>query len=445
MKKQFHKGRRNIRVGMNNVKLEECIGYFRQSDIWLRIFKGFKSKYASYGRFSGTVVIKNLKTEDIEELEGFFGKNFHGKKSVAISADRFEKALISSRYGDISPETVLNAYFGEVLLGKSDITVMREQKLAEIEQEYRKEFKGTPAEFVQHILAAAVKLDGNCIQGNDVKKMFSAMEKWKEDLWLCARLYNNLPYRDNSKKYLAVYAAGMTGNPHAFDHGTTAGKMLYRVIEADLEQRGINVEASELFPAYKKQKSYMLAGIMIDDISNYGMLYNVHAFKANGNLHKGIEGFFEEKDIIQLPLNIISELDRIECIDNEIYIVENPSVFAAMCGEKSCMCMNGQPRLASLMILELLARTGTHVFYSGDLDPEGLLIAQKLARFYPETFDYYHMTPEDYCECISNEIISPRRLKMLDKITDERIIPVSLEISKYKRAGYQENITYQIF
>ena len=81
--------------------------------------------------------------------------------------------------------------------------------------------------------------------------------------------------------------------------------------------------------------------------------------------------------------------------------------------------MNGQPRLASLMILELLARTGTHVFYSGDLDPEGLLIAQKLARFYPETFDYYHMTPEDYCECISNEIISPRRLKMLDKINYE--------------------------
>ncbi len=429
-------------MDINNAKIEECIGYFRQNSIWERIFRGFKNKYSSYGRFSGTVVIKNLKPEDIEELEGFFGKNFHGKKSVTISADRFEKALKNSRYVDLSPEEVLNAYFGETLLGKSEISVMHEQKLEEIEQEYRKDFKGTPAEFVQHILAFTVKWDGNCIQGNDMSKMFSAIGKWKEDLWLCARLYNNLPYRDNSKKYLAVYAAGMTGNPHAFDQGTAEGKMLYRVIEADLEQRGINVEASELFPAYKKQKSYMLAGIMVDDISNYGLLYNVHAFKINGTLHKGIEGFFEEKDIIQLPLNIISELDRIECINNEIYIVENPSVFAAMCGEKSCMCMNGQPRLASLIILELLARAGTHVFYSGDLDPEGMLIAQKLAQFYPGAFEYYHMTPEDYCECISNEVISQRRLKMLDKITDERIIPVSVEIFKHKRAGYQENITY---
>ena len=427
---------------MDNAELEKCIEYFRQSSIWLRIFKGFKNKYVSYGRFAGTVVVNNLKTDDIDELEGFFEQNFHGKKSVTISADKFEKALKRSRYGDISPESILNTYFGETLLRKSEINVIREKKIAEIEQEYSKEFKGTPAELVQHILASVVKKDGDVIQGNDVNKMFLSIEKWKEDLWLCARLYNNLPYREISKKYLAVYAACMTGNPHAFDHGTAEGKLLYKVIETDLEQRGIKVQASELFPAYKKQKSYMLAGIMIDDISNYAMLYNVHAFKTNGNLHKGIEGFFEEKGIMQLPLNIISELDRIECINNEIYIVENPSVFAAMCGEKSCMCMNGQPRLASLIILELLARAGTHVFYSGDLDPEGLLIAQKLAQFYPGTFEYYHMTPEDYCECISNEVISQRRLKMLDKITDERIIPVSVEIFKHKRAGYQENITY---
>ena len=92
------------------------------------------------------------------------------------------------------------------------------------------------------------------------------------------------------------------------------------------------------------------------------MLYHVQALKKDGTLHGGIEGFFREKDILQLSLNVIARLSQIRCRDNEIYIVENPSVFTMICEEKSCMCMNGQPRLSCLMVLELLARSGTHVF-----------------------------------------------------------------------------------
>ena len=48
-------------------------------------------------------------------------------------------------------------------------------------------------------------------------------------------------------------------------------------------------------PAYKRQKSYLLAGILIDDISNYALLYNVHAIKKNGELHRGMDGFCQAK------------------------------------------------------------------------------------------------------------------------------------------------------
>lgn len=47
----------------------------------------------------------------------------------------------------------------------------------------------------------------------------------------------------------------------------------------DLEIRRITVETSAIFPAYKRQKSYLLAGIMLDDVSNYTMLYQVQAVK----------------------------------------------------------------------------------------------------------------------------------------------------------------------
>ena len=101
---------------MNEKKqINECIEYFRNSSIWKRIFKGFKEKYSSYGRFSGKVIVRNPEDNDIEELEGFFGQNFHGKRSITISAEKFEKALKNSRFKEVSPEEILNAYFGAQL------------------------------------------------------------------------------------------------------------------------------------------------------------------------------------------------------------------------------------------------------------------------------------------------------------------------------------------
>lgn len=435
----------------------ECIAFFKQHPVWKRVFTGFRSKYESYGRFSGKVVVNHLSPEDIEELEGFFGQNYHGKKSATVSAEKFTKALSQSKFKEVTPEELLTAFFGEALMGKAEAKLLREQKQQAIEKEFLECFSETPAKHMLEEFEALIKnstkskmINSNIAQSNIAHSNEShnnitdsqteALEGWKRLLWLCAKIYNALPYRIKEKQYLAVFAARLTGNPHAFDHGTTEGNLLYQVIQVDLKQREIQVEASKLFPAYQRQKSFLLSGILIDDISNYALLSNVHAIKKDGSLHKGIEGFCEEKNMVQVPLNVIAEWESIKCQDNEIYIVENPSVFAMLCGERSCMCMNGQPRLAGLMVLELLAKSGTKVYYSGDLDPEGLLIAQKLCQFYDGEFTYWHMTVEDYNVCMSRETLSERRMKMLENITDEELAPVVQAIESSKMAGYQENM-----
>lgn len=419
---------------MNNLtgheKLKcDCVAYFRQNEIWQRIFTGFREKYSSYGRFSGKVTVKNISGDGLDTLEGFFCQNFHGKKSITVSAEKFRKALSCSKYGTVTPEEVLAEYFGKALIGKAEEKAFKENQIREIKKEFLENFKGTPA-FLEFDTFE------NILKSSDKENL----KEWKRLLWLCANLYNALPYRTQKSVYLAVFAAAVTGNPHAFDQGTAEGKILYQVIQMDLGQRGIQVETLEMFPAYKRQKSYLLAGILIDDISNYALLYNVHAIKKNGELHRGMDGFCQEKNMVQVPLTVLSEWERIECVDHEIFIVENPSVFALICGEKSCMCMNGQPRLAGLLVLELLAKSGTKVYYSGDLDPEGILIAQKLSQYYRGTFCYWHMTPFDYEQCRSKEIISEKRKKMLQKITDERLLPVVDAVTKYGMAGYQESI-----
>lgn len=413
---------------------KECLKYFHQSPVWKKVLKGFRDKYSSYGRFGGKVVLKNLKSQDIEELEGFFGKSFHGQKSVTVSAEKFRQALEASRYKDITPECLLENFFGEPLLGKQEQKLLREQEKEKIWQKFLKDYKETEIEKAAESLR-------NIVKDSDSQEL----AEWDRALRLGAEMYNHLPYRQSDKLYLAVFAAMLTGNPHAYDNGTVAGNFLYQIIQMDLEIREIKIESSEIFPAYKRQKSYLMAGIMLDDISNYAMLYQVQAVKKDGNLHKGMEGFASEQHIVQVPLAVITEWESLRCPQDEIYIVENPSVFAVLCGKEKAsnvrrayMCMNGQPRLAGLVVLDLLAKSGIRVYYAGDLDPEGILIAQKLSLYYKGEFHYWHMEMADYEKCRSAEVISPKRMKILERITDERLKSVVEKIEEYGTAGYQE-------
>ena len=50
------------------------------------------------------------------------------------------------------------------------------------------------------------------------------------------------------------------------------------------------------------------------------------------------------------------------------------------------------------------------------------------------------MTAEDYEQSQSEEKISEKRLAMLERITDERLVPAAERIRKIGVAGYQERL-----
>ena len=293
---------------------KECLTYFHQSPVWEKVLKGFRDKYSSYGRFGGKVVLKNLKSQDIEELEGFFGKSFHGQKSVTMSAEKFRQALRASRYKDIPPECLLENFFGEPLLGKQEQKLLRIREKEKIWQKFLEDYEGT-------VTKSAAELLRNIVKDSDSQEL----AEWDRALRLGAEIYNHLPYRQRDKLYLAVFAAMLTGNPHAFDNGTAAGNFLYQMIQMDL-----------------------------------------------------------------------------------------------------------------------FAKSEIRVYYAGDLDPEGILIAQKLSQYYKGEFHYWHMETADYEKCRSEKVISPKRMKILERITDGRLKPVVDRIEEYGTAGYQEMLVEEM-
>ncbi len=416
---------------LNEVE-RECRAYFQSDPVWHKILSGFWEKYASFGRFTGSVRVANPSAHEIDVLEGFFGQNFHGQKSITISAERFSKALCASRYAGVSPEQLLQLYFGAAPISKKEQKENEEKKKQKIITDFSDYCENTTAKsFVPSLLE---------LQKGNAKK---DLQEWKRILFLSADIINSLPYRTSSTEYLPVFAARLTKNPHAFDKGTIQGDLLYQIILLDIEQRQIPILQSEQFPSYKRQKSFLACGILLDDVSNYVLLYHATGVCKDDTYHKGLQGFFQEHDMLQIPLTVLTKLKCLESPTKTLYIDENPSVFALRCAQNptsTCLCMNGQPKLAALIALELFAASGTTVYYSGDFDPEGLWIAQRLALFYPGTFHFLHMDENSYQKCLSEESISDTRLKQLDRITDTRLLGTVARMRIEKRAGYQEGL-----
>lgn len=78
---------------------------------------------------------------------------------------------------------------------------------------------------------------------------------------------------------------------------------------------------------------------------------------------------------------------------NRAYIVENEMVFSYLISqmeeeEVTLLCTSGQPRTAALKLISLLLAEGTELFYSGDIDPDGVRIAERLWKKFDGRFIY---------------------------------------------------------
>lgn len=453
---------------------KECLQYFRQRPVFGRLLRGFREKYRSYGKFAGTVILKNLKETERDDLEGFLLRNYHGKNSASVSAERFERALEESRFAGISGKDVLELYFQESVQGKKEQRQQEERQWENLLSRVKSE--NTEAGSLGAQWISEMQMQGGAAEEFSVylKKRYRESGKGFVEaerlLRLGMRILDALPAgkmtaraserRNREKKientaegkgirYLAVFAAEITGNPHAFDDGTKDGKYLELLVRWYVRHLNPENESSSLakgteFPAYRKQRLYLRAGILRDDVSNYALAAGVRAEDREGKLHAGMEGFFEEGEPVQIPLSVIAEWKSAFCPENRMYIVENPSVYAVLCGKwnRRCglMCMNGQPRFSSLLLLDLLAESGTEVWYAGDIDPEGLLIAQRLKRYYRGKFHLWHMAAEDYKICISGEELSQRRIRMLDRVDEPELRDTAELVKRKGKAGYQENM-----
>src|SRR5690606_33905634 len=93
-----------------------------------------------------------------------------------------------------------------------------------------------------------------------------------------------------------------------------------------------------------------------------------------------------------------------------------------------------------LLLIDLLTAGNTFIYYSGDFDPEGLLMANRLLNRCPSKIKLWRYSVEDYRSCRAKVDISKERLAKLDKLESNDLLYLKKEIISAKKAGYQEEL-----
>lgn len=102
------------------------------------------------------------------------------------------------------------------------------------------------------------------------------------------------------------------------------------------------------------------------------------------------------------------------------------------------VCTSGQLNLAALILLDKLVINAEAIYYAGDFDPEGILIADKLVRRYGSKIRLWRYSTRDYLRIRSSKSISSSRLKQLNNIVASDLQELKACIEKYKVAAFQE-------
>ena len=397
-----------------------------------------REKYASLGYFGGNIVLTDATEEEKYQLGGFVKKDYGKKSKITLSMELLNRSLLESKFYCFTWKQILEGYFNQ------ELTINRQIKE---ERNHQKDL------FFQTICEKYAGKKGRAwldtIFREKEKGYYVLIPQYEKDkegleqiLIQVLKAIERLPIFEDLCKRLPIFSAEITGNPHFFDDNTMAGKLLLYFLEYYFPSEEMKLIQSEI---ERKNYYFYKAGILRDDLSNMVLVYGIKGIDKEGKYHKGMEGYYERKEPIQLTLYTLQQLK--EAYGNEtIYVVENPAVFSMLIEkypEISAICTNGQPRFSTLLLMDLLSKNSIF-YYSGDFDPEGLFIAQKLKQRYKERLVLWNYDREHYEQMKSDVILTGKRLALLDNIICEELIPMKRWIQAEKKAGYQENVMWVI-
>ena len=184
--------------------------------------------------------------------------------------------------------------------------------------------------------------------------------------------------------------------------------------------------------------------IVSDNLSSMIHAYGLH-LRTGKQWHPAYEAFCQLKQPCVVTMENLQGITGASAEHNRAYIVENEMVFSYLISqmeeeEVTLLCTSGQPRTAALKLISLLLEEGTELFYSGDIDPDGVRIAERLWKKFDNRIHLWRMEESDYKACLSKETFGPTGNSKLDGLEHPQLKTTAKVMKNRGLCGYQENI-----
>lgn len=406
-----------------------CAAYFRSHAGYRRILSELLKKYRSYGRPAGTVRLADATQEECDAARGIFGRPF--SPPLQFPAAQFEAALQQTSFQGASLKEVLELYFDTQIRTRAELREEENSRFsAMLAQVSEQADSGTCRRWLQ-------TLKGAQSGGYQLLRREAARdpEGTKRSLLQACRGFAQLERHTQGAVRLAVLSARATSNPHALDSGTLCGKLFLYLLSFCFHQE--YPESAE-----RRDGLYYESGILCDSISS--LVTQTGLVLCTGTQeHPAYRLLRQAGELCTLSLSSLSNLDGAHSPSGRAYIVENEMVFTQLCDRSAqfhspLICTSGQPSVAALRLLDLLAAEGTQLFYSGDFDGKGLSIALQLCKRYPKLLKMWHMAPNDYALCRSSVPLRESSRSLLQGCAGTVLESTAQAVRQSGRAGYQE-------
>lgn len=397
-----------------------------------RLMIELRKKWISNGHLTGKITLNNISDEEKRDIEGIMGIHY----SNSLNAKDFESAIIqNSVFGDSDIKEVLELYFGTKLV------TSKEKKLIKKNED---EFFFESLKKILDDINANEQLYNWLIEMQTNKNFgyitLQRLRKTKpnDTLTICTSVFKGINEINQNIYPIAIFASKISGNPHFLDRNSGDGSTLFVSILAYIFKEDYPTDSKSCYELLEK------ANLIKDEIAGSLAIYNVQLLKNNEN-HQGAYWCYKYKQPFMLAYCNLSDIDKATTDNNLVYVVENEMVFTTLQKEIkdrniALICTSGQPSLTAQKLIELLVKGNNRIFYSGDIDPEGLGICDRLWKKYPNNITPWLMDKNDYLASISNEEVSNQRLGLLDKIENPILKETSILLKKNKKAAYQENM-----
>lgn len=415
---------------------QQLCTYLKEHD-----FKDFmelwKKQYEKYGTCSGSIHVP-LSDSNQSCLEGLLGKDYHKQSHAVIRRAQLNKALQQTRFSDADFDEVLLLYFDKKVITKKSVELLKQEKYDAFldllmdfcsDKYSRQWFKGIldhQKHLVSRILLEYKKSPSNC----------------KKQMHFVLNAIDELPVWRNEKENLSIFSSRITKNPHTFDHHGLCRTLFLNAI-------------IYFFPAVETEREIEVlykAGLYKEAMSNYCGITRLNAIHKDGKVHAGWKGFYERYEVWNVNMDNLLHITSLDTEDIRIVcMLENPSVFHQLASliqkerisSIALVCTYGQLNYASYLLMDLISQSSFNMYYAGDMDPEGLMIAQRLKDRYP-SLHLWHYSIDDYLKSQSQNKCSQRRLKILENLKDSKLIKIrECIVNMEGMAGYQENIIHE--